>query len=84
MLNKWIGIAIDSTTPEMIDLCEDHTNDLYVSFIECVTEIKNINPELSTITDKLENLFLVKTHEDVSFIYPNAIAKGIEIGKSIR
>ncbi|MNR93694.1 hypothetical protein D3C72_247530 [compost metagenome] len=84
MLQEWINIAIKTKTCEMIDLCEEHTDNLYCSLIEYLNEIKNTNPELISITDKIENIFLVKTQEDVKFVFPISIEKGIQIGKNIR
>lgn len=84
MLQEWLQLAIQTKTIEMVELCEEHTDDLYRSLISCLEEIKDTNSGLAAVTSKIENLFLMKTHEDVKFVFPSAIEKGIEIGKSIR
>lgn len=84
MLKEWLSIAEEKKIEEAVESCEAHTEDIYRELIECLDEIKEENPELSKIVDKIENLFIIKTRRDVNFVFPSALHNGIEIGKCIR
>lgn len=84
MIREWLSIAEENKMNEAVELCENHTEDIYRDLIEYLDEIKRENPELTKVTDKIENLFILKTRRDVSFVFPAAIQNGIRIGKCIR
>ncbi|PJN53678.1 hypothetical protein PAEVO_03990 [Paenibacillus sp. GM2FR] len=84
MLKEWLSIAEETKLEETVDLCESHTEDIYTELVEYLNEIKREYPELTNVTDRIENLFILKTRRDVNFVFPAAIQNGIRIGKCLR
>ncbi|MDN4600056.1 MULTISPECIES: hypothetical protein [Paenibacillus] len=84
MIEEWIKIAADIKQEEMVDICEEATDTTYKELIKNLEEIKRSHPELILVTDKIENLFIKKTREDVAAIFYKTLVDGIEIGKNIR
>lgn len=84
VISNWLNIALEKRTEEVIEQCEENSEECYSELINLLKEIKTTNPELVKITDSIENIFIVKTRVDTEYIYPLAIEEGIEIGRKIR
>lgn len=85
MLFEWLDIASKLKCDEMIEVCEQETDDLYQELIAHLNEFKegSIKDNIE-FSNRLENLFILKTRRDVQFIFNIALKMGIEIGQKIK
>lgn len=84
VIKNWLKIALEKRTEEVAEQCEESTEECYSKLVNLLQEIKKSNPDLATVTDQIENLFITKTRIDTEYIYPLVISEGIEIGKNLR
>ncbi|MBD7967795.1 hypothetical protein [Paenibacillus gallinarum] len=84
VISKWMNIAITKRTEEVIEQCDEKSEEVYSELTKLLNEVKSTNPNLSGITDRIENIFLLKTRVDTEFVYPLAIEEGIELGKKLK
>ncbi|MNC29139.1 hypothetical protein D3C75_773770 [compost metagenome] len=84
MIEEWVMIAAEIKKEEMVEVAEEFSFKIYMEVMKHLDDIKNHCPDLTDVTNKIENLFLLKTRSDVSAIFDKTLSDGIELGKRIR
>lgn len=81
---KWLEPAIEQRVLEVVDACEEQTNELYVELTSLLEQLRLKAPESSEILSKIENIFILKTNIITKNSYKAGFDDGLYIGKRMR
>ncbi|MEX2460869.1 MAG: hypothetical protein WD469_06150 [Paenibacillaceae bacterium] len=85
MLMEWLEPKVGSRIEEIIEFCDENSNDLFFKLTEIIDVIKNQLPvsESELISD-FESMFVSKTKRYVEISYRSGLRDGIGLGVGIK